>query len=118
MAVKILNLEQLAPQSGRVLRLNGVDYPVEEMSVQNFIETTLTAERLEGETSIVVQLEATIDLIQRAIPTIDRELLKRLTLEQLQAVTVFIRGEDPEEIIKRFTQAVQPAEAEAEPGKL
>lgn len=108
MATKILNLEELASKEARVLRINGVDHPVLEMSVQDFIETTLAAERLEGETSIVKQLEATFDLVIRAVPSVDKAVLKRMTLDQLQAMTAFIRGGDPEEIIRRLTQEASP----------
>lgn len=112
MATKILNIEDLASKEVRVLRVNGVDHKVREMSVEDFIETTVAAERLEGEESIVKQLEATFDLILRAVPTIDRAVLKDMTLDQLQAMTAFIRGSDPDEIISRLT-----GEAETEAGK-
>lgn len=104
MATKILNIAELASKEVRVLRVNGVDHPVREMSVEDFIETTLAAERLDGEQSIVKQLEATFDLILRAVPTIEKDVLKGMTLDQLQAMTAFIRGGDPDEIIKRLTE--------------
>lgn len=95
---KILNLDKLSAKETRELRLGGKTYKVKEMSVEDFIETTRMAEKLEGETSFAVQMEATIELIQRSVPEVSTEELKNLTIDQLRAVTAFIRGEDPEKI--------------------
>ena len=114
---KILNLSDLASKEARLLRLNGVDHPVREMSVEDFIETTLAAERLEYETSVVKQLEATFDLITRAIPTVEKQVLKGLSLDQLQGLAAFIRGGDPVEIIKSLTDEIAPQAEEPGSGK-
>lgn len=91
---KILNLDKLAPKEVRELHIAGKVYEVKEMSVEDFIESSRMAEKLEGETSFAVQMEASVTLIKRAVPSIDESLLKSLSLEQLAAVAKFVRGED------------------------
>lgn len=108
---KILNLDGFAAKAeARKLIIGGKEYAVEDMTVENFIETTKAADRLTGETSVAVQVEATMDMIQRSVPTVERELLQRLTLEQLQAITAFVRGENVDEA---QDEAVATAEGEA-----
>ncbi|WKZ86344.1 hypothetical protein N5B55_05160 [Ralstonia pickettii] len=97
---KILNLDKLSGNDERELNIGGKAYPVKPMSVEDFIETTLTAERLEGEKSIAKQIQATVKLIKRSVPTIDEQTLLQLSLEQLRAVTAFVRGEDPADIVE------------------
>lgn len=96
---KLLNLNQLSPKETRQVQIGEKSYPIKEMSVEDFIETTRVAESLEAETSYGKQLEATIGLIKRAIPAIDQATLLNLSLEQLKALTGFIRGEDPATLI-------------------
>lgn len=96
---KTLNLDKLASKETRELVLFGETYEVREMSVESFIETTRTAELLEKETSFAKQVETTIDLIKRSVPDVARENLMRMTIDQLRAVSAFIRGATPEEIL-------------------
>lgn len=96
---KLLNLNQLSPKETRQVQIGETNYTIKEMSVEDFIETTRVAEALETETSYGKQLEATIGLIKRAIPTIDQTTLLNLSLEQLKALTGFIRGEDPASLV-------------------
>jgi len=92
---KILNLDALsANEEARELVIKGVTYPVIEMSVANFIETTRAAEKLSDAASIVDQIEATIDMIIRCVPTLPREALGGLTLEKLRSITAFVRGDN------------------------
>lgn len=91
---KILNLDKIAPKENRELHLGGQVYQVRDMSVEDFIETSRLAERLEDEKSFAVQMEASIQIIQRAVPTIDVAVLKQLSLEQMSAVSRFVRGEE------------------------
>jgi hypothetical protein len=88
---KVLNIESLEVPK-KSLTLGGVDYPVEELSVENFIVTTQEAKRLEGETDHGVQMVATVDMIMRSIPTIPREKLTALSIEQLVVIVKFVQG--------------------------
>lgn len=105
---KILNLDNLAKKEVRELLLDGKTYKVREMSVEDFIETSRIAEKLESESSFAVQMEESIKLIQRAIPDIEPGVLKALSMEQLAALSQFVRGEDPAEI---GTEAADPGKA-------
>ncbi|UUZ75528.1 hypothetical protein LP414_27820 [Polaromonas sp. P1(28)-13] len=92
---KILNLDKLVPQAEiRELSVGGVSHPILEMTVKNFIETTKAAQALEAETDVVKQLEATIALILRFVPSIGREALDAFSLERLAQIVAFVRGED------------------------
>lgn len=92
---KLLNLNQLSPKETRQVQIGESNYTIKEMSVEDFIETTRVAESLENEMSYAKQLQATVQLIKRAIPKIEESVLLNLSLDQLKALTGFIRGEDP-----------------------
>ena len=106
--MKVLNLDKLTTNEGRELVIFGKTYKVDGMTVANFIETTLAAEQLANEPSLVKQVEATIDMISRSVPSIDRADLAKLELPQLQAIVSFIRGDEVE--------GVETREAAAEEG--
>lgn len=91
--MKVLNLDKLVPNEGRELVIAGVSYPVIGMTVANFIETTRVAEKMTAETSIADQIEATVEMILRSVPSIPREVLAQLSLEQLQTIVAFVRGD-------------------------
>lgn len=92
--MKILNIDKLAPKEDRQLVIFGTSYEVKGLDVGGFLATTLAAEELANEKSLVKQIEATIDMIIRAVPTVERDVLRQLTLEQLQGVVSFVRGDD------------------------
>lgn len=90
--MKTLNLDALA-KTNRTITLGGKDYEVVEMTVENFIETTKAAEKLGDSASFVEQMEAAIEMILRSVPTIERNTLNRLSLEQLTTIVKFVRGD-------------------------
>ena len=93
--MKVLNLDALAATK-RTITLGGETYAVQEMTVENFIETTRAAERLEAagaQIPLSDQVEATIESIQRSVPDCPKAVLRRLTLTQLSTVGKFLRGE-------------------------
>lgn len=92
--MKVLNIDKLTTHEGRELVIFGKAHKVDGMTVANFIETTRTAEALAKEPSLVKQVEATIDMIARSVPTVDRADLAKLELPQLQAIVAFIRGDE------------------------
>lgn len=96
--MKVLNLDALAKVE-RTVTIGGVKYDVEEMTVENFIETTKAAERLSvpGITP-AEQVEETVKMIQRSLPKCPEEKLRKLNLEQLAVVSKFLRNELDEEI--------------------
>lgn len=109
---KLLNLNQLSAKETREVQIGDQTYVVKEMSVEDFIETTRVAEAMESETSYAKQLSATIELIQRSIPTIQTSVLLGLSLEQLKGLAAFTRGESPEAIVGAH-EAQDAGQAEA-----
>ena len=109
---KLLNLNQLSPKEVREVRIGDKLYSIKEMSVEDFIETTRVAEAMETEMSYAKQLNATIGLVRRSIPDISESVLLQLSLEQLRALTAFVRGEDPEKLVNQ-EKSVNPEQAEA-----
>lgn len=108
---KFLNLNELNPKETREVQIGEKTYPIKQTSVEDFIETSLVADNLQQETSYAKQLHATIGLIKRAIPTIDESTLLNLSLDQLKALTEFIRGVDAETLIREAQAEVLPAES-------
>jgi hypothetical protein len=94
--MKVLNLDKVAPMQQRKLVLAGVSHVVNEMTVANFIETTRVAEKMANETSVATQIEETVEMIIRTVPTATKEVLGTLSLEQLHVIAAFIRGDDIE----------------------
>lgn len=90
--MKTLNLDALA-KTNRTITLGGKEYAVEEMTVENFIETTKAAEKLGESATFIEQMEAAIEMILRSVPSIERDTLKRLSLEQLTTIVKFVRGD-------------------------
>lgn len=94
---KILNLDKLVTPAdkARELVIGGKAYPIEDMTVSNFIVTTRTAEQLlKDNASIADQIEATVDAICRSVPTLDRTLLEGRSLEVLNTIAAFVRGDE------------------------
>ena len=94
--MKVLNLDKLSTKGQRQLRLGGVDHTVLPMTVGNYVETTLAAERMvdAGDTSFVTELRETVAMIRRSVPTASEEELSGLELSQLHAIVEFIKGDD------------------------
>lgn len=93
--LKVLNLDVLSKEKQRsVLTLHGKEYEVLDSTVEDFIETSVAAKQLEdSKAGAVEQINATIDMIKRRIPTIDVAALRSLTFEQLHMIIKFIQGE-------------------------
>lgn len=91
---KILNLDALSAKTEtRELIINGVSHAIKEMTVQNFIETTRAAAKL-SDSPVSDQIEATIEMLVRSIPTLKSEDLKAFDLIALGKIVSFVRGED------------------------
>ena len=95
---KILNLDKLAKGSDRKLTINGVDYPVLPMTVENFINTTRSIESMvEKGSTAAEQIDITLDLICSLVPTVPRGDLLKYELTMLNTIATFVRGEDVDE---------------------
>ena len=103
---KVLNLDALSAASmGRELVIKGKSYDIPKMTVDNFIETTRAAERLEKSDSLADQIEATVQMIMRAVPGVPREALGSYSLENLGKIAAFVRGDALAEATEKLTEA-------------
>ena len=95
--MKTLNIGKLAKEV-RTVVIHDVSYGVREMNVQDFIELTKTAEDLDKkEASFTEQLEANIASIL-TMTNIPGDVLRSLTLDQLGALSNYVRGVDLEAV--------------------
>lgn len=90
---KILNLSKLDTKEVRELVIDGEAHPIAEMTVSNFIETSRVAERI-ADAPLCVQVEATVDMVVRSVPTVSREALMKQSLSNLNMIAAFVRGDD------------------------
>lgn len=90
---KMLNLDELANEE-RVLKLNGSEHVLRDVSVGDFIEITRMTEGLKDDLPISDQLEMMVSIIKRRFPTVDEEELAALNMRQLNAILEFARQGD------------------------
>ena len=107
--MKILNLDDYAKIT-RTVTVNGVTYEIAEMSVADFIETTKDAESLEKSTRFSDQIELTVKVAARTIPSMPEEVIRSLRVDQLVVLSKFLRNE----LVEIKEGAAQEGE---EPGK-
>lgn len=115
---KILNLDALAKRvEEREVVIGGVSYAVPDMTVENFVETSRAASKLEADETATVadQIEAAVDMVARCIPSAPRDVLVKLSLTQLNTISAFIRGEDVEKA-EAAAEAVAATDGEATSG--
>lgn len=96
--MKVLNLDELAAPK-RTVTLKGVDYPVAEMSVQTFIAIYKDAKDLGEDPDPAKNMDATIKLLTRYLPTMQEETLRTLPIEAIAKLTQFVRGELDKEVV-------------------
>lgn len=94
---KILNVDGLAKERKEIV-LKGVTHEIREMSVDDFLVTMATADKLEKDSTPKAQVDAIISMVSRAIPTLTEAETRSLPFEQINAIAAFIRGELPDEI--------------------
>lgn len=114
--MKVLNLNKLDVKSSkpRELRIDDVSYPIVEMTVDNFIATTKEAERLANENATLPEMvEASVAQIMRSVPTLPREALGGRTLEVVNTIAAFVRGDE----IKEADEIEEAEGGEGDAGK-
>jgi hypothetical protein len=103
--MKVLNIDELAPQPVKSLTLKGVEYPVPEMTVDNFLLTSKAAEDMKNAgANAREQIEETIKMIVRSLEIAKSDsrheklvtALRTLSITQLGVVVRFIQEDyDP-----------------------
>lgn len=93
---KILNIDQLTPRNpAREIHIGGEQHVIQEMTVGDFIETTKDVQRMMTEgAGLADQMEATIRMITRCVPTLTAEKLASYKLSTLAKIADFVRGQD------------------------
>lgn len=112
---KILDLDKFGGDAERTITIAGVQYPVVEMSFENFVLTTNEAQRLQADPNATTadHMEASVAMIQRSVPTIPIEVLRGMSLVKLGVIVKFLQGELDEELDKTAQEAAATGAAEA-----
>jgi hypothetical protein len=90
MALKFLDLDPVKQPVGRV-RLHGVEHDVWPLKVGTVINLSLPAAPEDNGSGLGSQLDQTIGIVQQLIPTVTRDALCELTLEQLNTLLAWAR---------------------------
>lgn len=107
--LKVLNIDALIKPT-RALEIGGQEHIIQELSVENFLETSAALKVLEAGSvgDIAAQVESTIDMILRSVPTCPRDALVKIPLGKLQDIVSFVRGDD---IVPEVVDTVAPEKA-------
>jgi phage FluMu protein gp41 len=120
--MKVLNLDELAVVT-KTVTLKGKTHDVKEMSVDDFVFANAESKRLaklkEADATVgdltEEQMTTMVGLLDRVIPTIGNAELRKLSFQQLDALTGFVNGVLEEEAQKAPGAADQSAtEGDAE----
>lgn len=99
---KILNIDALSKEE-RVITLEGISYPIKDVSVEDFIKINEMAEEADKKenptTSDRVMFLAETVFI--SVPSCPREILMKRSLHELNLIAAFARdGTLPEEVVE------------------
>jgi Mg2+/Co2+ transporter CorC len=87
--VQFLDLDAVSMPTEVVVKLDGKEHKLQELTVQDFIENTKDQAKL-GETSTVEeQMDVMIAMIHRAFPTISEDQLRKLGLTKMTSLLNF-----------------------------
>lgn len=87
---KFLDLDAISSPVDFTIKFKGVEHPVKETTVEDFIETQRLIDSHPMTGTIAGELELMIKLIKRVVPTIPEEELRGLTFTQLSAIRDFV----------------------------
>lgn len=118
--MKVLNLDQFATEK-KSITLEGVEYPVKDMTVDHFIESNLAVREFEGlsedqRKDPVTQLGATVKFILRCIPDLPEEKLRKLDIDRMSLIVQFINNELDEQKLRAKEVQEKIEESEAKEG--
>lgn len=117
----LLNLDDVLPPK-RTITLRNVKHDVLPMDVDAFIRTTRAAvaleklQRKEG-ADVPAMVELMMDTITATVPTLTKEILGSLSLEQLGKINSFLRGEFDEKAQAEAQEATAAKGAKTAPKK-
>lgn len=96
-----LDLDAIESPVDFTVKLNGKEHRVVETSVSDFIATARAIESLSVGASVEQELEVSLSIIQRTLPSIPEDELRKLKLSQLHKIRDFVmtaNGEKAEEV--------------------
>lgn len=94
--MKLLNLDKVAPKTGKAITIGGVNYEIMPISVGAFVKKTKEAEEYmkAGGGDPLREISMILDLISECVPAAPRYVLESLTLPQLQVIADYIQKDD------------------------
>lgn len=94
--MKLLNIDQLAEKTSKVVVIGGVQYGIVPISVGSFVKKTKEAEEYvkSGVSDPMREVSLILDLISECIPSAPRYAIEALTLPQLQQIAEYIQSDD------------------------
>lgn len=102
---KMLNLDEVSAKEERVLRFQGIEYPMKTISVRDFIDMTRRGEALDADkdSKMTDQLEWMVDMVSNLFPTMPEEVVGSFDLTELGTIIDFARSnvDDEAESVKK-----------------
>ncbi len=113
--MKTLNLDQLVGTI-RTVTLDGVEHPLVDMTVEDFLIAQKEAKELEGmgELDLAQNIEKSVVHLHRVIPSLSEEKLRSIRLAQMLVLIQFVNGNLEEEASKAPSKEAVDGEGEAE----
>jgi hypothetical protein len=100
MSIKYLDLDAVSEKFEFTVKLNGVEHVVRQSTIEDFVENAKLLEVLGPGASIPDELEVTLKILARAVPTAKEEDLRKLTFAQLDAIRDFVMTANGEKVSK------------------
>lgn len=95
MDVKYLNLDEVSTGIGKMLKFDGAEYEMKEMSVGDFLDQAQAFEAHKPNTPAEIYA-STLKSISTVFPTFPEEKLRTLTMAQINAIMSFINAQADE----------------------
>lgn len=95
MTTKLLNLDEVASDIEKEITLGGETYPMESISVDDYINLVRKEEELakKEEVTGVENFDFLFDVVASSFPTMPKEVIGKLKLQQLTAIMDFIKAD-------------------------
>lgn len=109
--VKFIDLDAIVPDEV-VVKLGGIEHKLVPLSVEDFINNTKDVEKYASEViSTEAEIEMVSKMLMRAFPTMTVEMLRKLTLPQLQTLVQFAQDHNGQRQVEKDNEAENPQKA-------
>jgi len=89
----------------KTVRFKGKEHKLKHVSVQDFVDNVKLAQSLGPDAGIEKEVEATITMLLKAFPTMDRADLMDVPLEALNKILAFAQANDGSDAVKGAAEA-------------